>query len=193
MRRAVQTTWSVVERRRFAVAALLVFACLLTFATTANAASELVWAPMSHLVGPGERYGFDKVESLSCPRAGNECTALGRYGTSTESFAPFVTGELGGVWGAGSPLSGIGQTVELKTISCSAPGECGAIGEEGPPLFGVVDEESHGVWGAAREVGPPPNAEDGDSFLSAISCPSAGTCVAIGEYKAPTGPTAGRR
>jgi hypothetical protein len=166
--------------------ALLAFACTL-LAAPASAANPLAWSPVSRLAGPGAAQEFDKLQSLSCPREGGECTAVGRYRKAEFEFAPLGVGVLDGVWEAGSALDEIGE-VELTEISCSVAGDCGAIGG-GDPDFAAVDSESDGVWGVARRLTLPINAQEGgSSYLSSISCPSPGTCVAVGIYTGPYHP-----
>src|SRR6185437_6584258 len=72
-------------------------------------------------------------------------------------------------------------------ISCASAGNCTAVGHLAPPsrkvLFTV--SEKNGVWGAARAVpglaallGSKPSG----ARFSSVSCPSAGTCGAVGSY-----------
>lgn len=181
------TTRTVANHRIWYKVALVAVGWALITAAPVSAASPLAWSPVSRLVGPGAAQEFDKIESLSCPRAGGECTAVGRYRKAEFEYAPLVVGELDGVWGAASPLGAIGE-FELKEISCPAAGDCGAIGG-GSPGFAAIDSESGGIWGVVRRLTLPSNAQEGgSSYLSAISCPSPGACVAIGEYTGPYHP-----
>ena len=48
----------------------------------------------------------------------------------------------------------------------------------------MVAEETGGAWGAAGDLELPANAEsNSESFLSAVACSGAGSCVGIGSYR----------
>jgi hypothetical protein len=93
-----------------------------------------------------------------------------------------------GVWHAPQDVAvslntaGFAQTLG---VSCGAVGNCGAIGsyktETGPITEQpFVANEVGGVWRAARQVSVP---NDGLGYFTAISCPSAGNCSAVGEVE----------
>ena len=73
----------------------------------------------------------------------------------------------------------------IAAISCPSPGNCGVGGnyfQANGASDSFVVNESHGKWDTAHELTttiPGFNADDGD-WVTAISCPSAGSCVAGG-------------
>src|SRR6185437_3963753 len=99
--------------------------------------------------------------------------ALGSHPSGAGASA--IAGAQGGANGA------------VDAISCASAGNCTAVGHLAPPsrkvLFTV--SEKNGVWGAARAVpglaallGSKPSG----ARFSGVSCPSAGTCGAVGSY-----------
>ena len=81
--------------------------------------------------------------------------------------------------------------VDLTALSCGSTGNCSAVGTYEDALGdsqGLLVTESHGRWNRGAEAQPPAGAAD-DPFKSAnggaivdVSCPQAGSCVAIGRY-----------
>jgi hypothetical protein len=102
--------------------------------------------------------------------AGSPETPTGQWGKAiTLSLAPGAAGN--------SP----------NVISCTSPGNCVA----GGPATALNTEtvawlvsQVHGVWGRAQPVrGLAARGLKPLSSLSALSCPSAGNCVAVGSYR----------
>lgn len=134
------------------------------------------------------------LHSLSCPAAGR-CVATG---VADGQHAVRLT-ESGSRWSLAefalpadaasiSPYPGI-------PVSCASAGSCTAVG----PYFGsdhathaLLVGESRGTWGATTDVQLPPDAAttyplpdaqaQPGGFLSSVSCPSAGSCSAVGSY-----------
>ncbi len=83
----------------------------------------------------------------------------------------------------GTAQSGSNEVASLNGVSCSPTGACVAVGEY-EDTSGVIDALvvpiSRGVPGAGLEVVPPDAS--GESYLRGVSCPSTGTCVAVGTY-----------
>ena len=81
--------------------------------------------------------------------------------------------------------------VNLTALSCGSTGNCSAVGTYEDALGdsqGLLVTESHGRWNRAAEAQPPAGAAV-DPFKSTnggaivdVSCPQAGSCVAIGRY-----------
>ncbi|MGZ4299495.1 MAG: hypothetical protein ACXVVK_20860 [Solirubrobacteraceae bacterium] len=78
----------------------------------------------------------------------------------------------------------------LADISCAAPGECAAVGTAyvGSGAHAILYTQALGVWsrGVAGTL-PADAGSDAFSYLFSVSCPSAGTCVAAGEYTTSAG------
>jgi hypothetical protein len=93
-----------------------------------------------------------------------------------------------------------GGTASISGLSCPAAGNCTMDGyfatpqTPGTPSSGgpFVTSEVRGRWSKAEEV-PGLLALDpsGRATISPVSCPSAGTCLAVGYYNLPGGPLAG--
>jgi hypothetical protein len=128
---------------------------------------------------------------ISCASAGN-CAAAGTYAVSAGPGVNqvYVDDEVNGVWGTPMAVPGLaalntGQFDNISSISCPSAGNCGAGGsytESDGAADSFVVTQTHGTWGQATEVAtkiPGFNFDDGD-WITTISCPSAGNCVAGG-------------
>ncbi len=85
----------------------------------------------------------------------------------------------------------------LASASCAAASSCAAVGEyfdDGGFVWGLIETETSGNWDASAAPEPASNAAGqaaGDESsngnesaeLAAVSCPSAGWCVAVGTYQ----------
>jgi hypothetical protein len=84
--------------------------------------------------------------------------------------------------------AGSGNDWYFNQTSCGSPGSCVAVGyyeDTAASTDAVVQPITNGAPGTAVEVTLPANAETGpsqDAELNAISCWSAGSCVAVGYY-----------
>jgi hypothetical protein len=79
----------------------------------------------------------------------------------------------------------------LSGISCPAPGACVAVGDYEDAAGGMVPlaaSQTAAIWGAAVEIEPPAGAAGAD--LTAVSCPAAGSCQAVGSSTTGSGGTA---
>jgi hypothetical protein len=137
---------------------------------------------------PGSLPGFGPI---SCASAGN-CAAAGTYKVSAGPGVNqvYVDDEVNGVWGTPMAVPGLaalntGLFDNISSISCPSVGNCGAGGsytESEGNADSFVVSETHGTWGPATEVttsSPGFNGSDGD-WITTMSCPSAGNCVAGG-------------
>jgi hypothetical protein len=143
------------------------------------------------LVGAGGVAGSDEMDSgpflsqVSCSSAGN-CALAGNYqDASTSQTVPLVASERAGVWGKVQTAGG--QANALLTISCpAAAGNCAAGGSWQPlidssdhasavPDTGaIVVTEKSGVWGPAQKI------TGTSEWITTMSCPAAGDCLAGG-------------
>jgi hypothetical protein len=151
-----------------------------------------VWGQALELTGPPSfNHSGAGLDALSCASVGN-CSAGGSFpkqenGPLTPSF---VANETNGVWGRAREIPGFtklnSNESEFRSISCGAPGNCGAVGQyqqkSGVSRAYIVNE-SKGVWGPASNV-PGLIKLNGQhmSSLTTISCPSKGNCSAGGYY-----------
>jgi hypothetical protein len=132
------------------------------------------------------------VESVSCGSAGN-CAAGGSYDTFPYCCGGgaqgFVASEENGVWGTAVEVPGlaalnVGGEAQVTSVSCARGDYCAAGGTYTPYQYAYVTpfvaSGSNGVWGTAAPWGIL-GGEDGiPSFTTSLSCPSAGSCVALG-------------
>src|ERR1700722_5949231 len=120
---------------------------------------------------------------LSCASAGN-CGYVGYYEDSTGYTHPFAASQVSGTWQdatdvKGDPDYAMKSDSEPAAISCPAPGDCTAVldlEDASQGAHAYVVSEASGTWGTATEV----KDSAGSLGLSAVSCVSAGTCVAAG-------------
>src|SRR5215472_8884078 len=160
------------------------------------------WGTAIEVPGSGalNTNGDARVESVSCPSAGN-CAGSGSYnaipaGSGTDRQA-FVVSERNGTWGTarqvpGSGALNAGGVASAESVSCASAGKCAAGGfyTDG---FGhqqaFVVSEINGTWRTAIEVpgsgalntgaGPLAPPRGG---VSSVSCAPAGNCAAGGFY-----------
>lgn len=147
--------------------------------------------PGTAALNPGRRAA---IGSVSCTSPGN-CSAGGFVHPApitSGDLAPFVVSEVNGRWGTAIEVPGVaaldaaGGAAYVNSVSCSSPGNCGAGGlYESAPAQGqaFVVSQVDGAWGTATEVpGTAALNTDGYAAVSAVSCPSDGSCGAVGWY-----------
>jgi hypothetical protein len=130
-------------------------------------------------------------ESISCASAQN-CTAVGFYEPLVYSYEPLVLTETAGSWSAAGTLTGPsgGDATpdnELKSVSCSSPGNCSAVGyykNTSGYYEGMTATETNGSWGAAVAAPLPSGFNTNPNVtLYSVACTSPGDCVADGTYE----------
>ena len=122
----------------------------------------------------------DIVWSVSCSSPG-ACAGAG-YGIA--SGQPFVVSEVRGIWGEIEPVPGTtslgsGGNAMSISVSCSAPGDCAVAGNQGS-REAFVASQNDGKWHAAKTI---PGPAGDEAVIDALSCGSAGHCVAGGDYE----------
>jgi hypothetical protein len=140
--------------------------------------------------------------SVSCTAPG-DCSVAGNYSASNGGQA-YVATETNGTWGRAKEIPGLARlsgdgTTSVNSVSCPAPGDCGAFGTEWNGTTNVdeafVVNEKGGTWGNAQKVaglsalGTSPISWAGpeDCYSGncpGLSCPSMGNCTAAGSYVA---------
>ena len=120
------------------------------------------------------------LRSVSCVSAGN-CTAGGDNGvlvteTAGQLAPPVVV-----------PVSG-GNYNYITSVSCGSAGSCSAVGStfiwdgrDSYAGYGFLLTNDGGTWHQVPVVMPPDGAGEG-AYLTAVSCASAGSCSAVGQY-----------
>ena len=149
--------------------------------------------PGSSLLNQGGRAG---IASVSCASAGN-CSAGGLYASGTGAtgklvIQALVVTETGGRWGTARALPGLaalntGAAAQINSVSCSAPGDCGAGGyytDAAGHVQAFVATETSGVWRSGREVPGLAALDQGSpgAEVLSVSCATAGNCSAGGFY-----------
>jgi hypothetical protein len=134
--------------------------------------------------------GDAAIDAVSCTSAGN-CSAAGGYATA-RSASLFVVREVSGKWRDAEQMPGIaklnlGNSAEMQSLSCGAKGYCGAGGyytDKDGDLHAFVVLEVNGGWRDAEEVPGTHALNKGPiAQTSAVSCPTATFCSAVGFYE----------
>jgi hypothetical protein len=110
--------------------------------------------------------GNAALNSVSCTAPGT-CSAGGSYLDGAGTLQAFVVNQWNGRWGAAMEVPGTaklnsGGDAAVASVSCTAPGTCGAGGTytSGTPGLGgthvFVVGERNGRWGTAIALSVPP-------------------------------------
>jgi hypothetical protein len=142
---------------------------------------------------------FMGFSGLSCPSAGN-CTAVGGYVDLHSDFQGAIFAEHDGVWSkgvkapvpaaAGNYTDAMELLNPLNSVSCSTANDCAAVGSfvkggdkgDSETPHGLLLAEHHGAWKASPISLPRGANASGGVYLTSVSCPAAGNCVAVGYY-----------
>src|SRR5262245_11214732 len=175
------------------VAAALAAFCLAAFPAAAAPAAPIRVASGARGASAGGTWGHASqvpgttrlatgrvawIFSVSCAAPG-DCGAGGFYRVASGADHAFVVSQVHGTWRKAERVPGTltarGDSA-LDSVSCAAPGDCSAGGNDARGLF--VVSQVNGAWGDARPVAgralaPAPR-------FSAVSCGSAGNCSAGG-------------
>jgi hypothetical protein len=150
--------------------------------------SANVWSAGKKAPLPSDAASDPRVSilSVSCASADN-CTAVGSY-QSSSGVQGLSLSESSGAWSAiHAPLpvdAAANPAVQLSWVSCTSSGVCTAVGsyQGSSGSEGLLLTESSGSWTAARATLPNDAGANPHVSLTALSCASAGDCVAIGSY-----------
>jgi hypothetical protein len=120
------------------------------------------------------------LSGVSC-NSPKSCTAVGRYFTGSV-FRPLIEVRRGAAWSiVGSPVASAGANSELDGVSCSSVSNCKAVGDvtvDGTTRT-LIEHGGRSRWSV---VASPNAGVDDDNYLSAISCPTARACTAVGHH-----------
>ncbi len=134
--------------------------------------------------------------SVSCAPAGG-CAAGGFYTDKSRNAQGFVAVQHDGRWGRAIEVPGLGALnagggsediggAQVLAVSCASAGNCAAGGsysDSSANVQGFVVIEKNGVWGRASKIaGLAALNDSGDAYVGSMSCPSAGNCIAAGDY-----------
>jgi hypothetical protein len=126
---------------------------------------------------------------LSCPSAGN-CTAVSDYTDSAGDNEGLILSETSGTWGTGVeaivPAGARSETdANLHEVQCASAGNCTAFGvfSNSEEHDGAFWTETAGTWGTGVRRPLPAGAEPQLVIEGSLSCPSAGDCSYVGDWK----------
>ncbi len=135
--------------------------------------------------------GDADVLAVGCASPGN-CTAGGYYsnGADNNGQQGFVVSEQNGTWGQATDVPGLAALNSnggafISSVSCASAGNCTVGGDYDYDYnWGFVAVEKNGVWGRAMNA-PGLNALDTGRYadVNSVSCPTANTCAAAGDYE----------
>jgi hypothetical protein len=149
------------------------------------------WSPSEMPVpvdaGPDPLIEFD---GISCPAAGS-CVAVGTYLDTDGNLEAVVETLAGGTWtasGAPPPTGTTNPNTELNDVVCPSEGSCVAVGATFSATGGqgqaLVETLSDGTWTASVPPTPGKAGVKAELGLNAVSCPTVGSCQAVGFYAA---------
>ncbi|HVX21503.1 MAG TPA: hypothetical protein VHB02_09155 [Acidimicrobiales bacterium] len=124
-----------------------------------------------------------ELNQVSCPAVG-VCVAVGQYDVTSSTVDPTAGNyglieplSLGGWSGLRAPVPAgwTGRTVELPSVSCASTTFC-VVGGNDTLSGGFFDAFDGQGWSAA----PADSTDDTLTFVSAVACPAAGWCQAVG-------------
>ena len=150
------------------------------------------WGSASELAGSGALNvgGVAAVTNISC-KASGACAAVGVYTDGSSHLQGFVADEATGTWGSAQAVPGlatlnVGGSAILSSVSCTAQGDCDAVGfyaDTANSTQAFYVDELSGAWGAATEVPGTAslNAAGGAASLT-TSCSTYGNCTEGGYY-----------
>ncbi|MGC8499498.1 MAG: hypothetical protein ACP5OV_08415 [Acidimicrobiales bacterium] len=131
-----------------------------------------------------------QLHEVACPAVGH-CVAVGTYVTTRGATSGLALAQASATWASPTPLpapagANLSSLLSVTQVACAAVGSCSAIGtylDINNVQHGIVVSEVAGQWGAVQSVLPPPDASEyAHVTLSALACPSAGTCWVVGTY-----------
>lgn len=151
------------------------------------------WAPAKVLIMPAGTES-SQLNGLACVPAGG-CVAVGTYTTSAGPSYSFIATLSRARWAVTHlPLPSSDITASLNGITCTAPGDCVAVGSIDTLRYGempMVVMEAKGRWQEPSEIMPPaePTPRYSVDQLWSVACQRARTCVAVGVYNVTAGPS----
>lgn len=119
------------------------------------------------------------LNSVSCATA-ISCEAVGWAANASNTQILIADTWNGTAWTNQTPATPAGVGANLTSVTCVAANSCEAVGSSstGPGLFGGLAESWNGAAWSEQSV-PAPGGTIQSGF-SAVSCPSASSCTAVG-------------
>jgi hypothetical protein len=142
------------------------------------AAASATW---SIVPSPNANSTTDFLTSVSCTSP-DACTAAGYTETATNDET-MIEEWNGSTWSlSSSPNPASNEGSYLSSVSCTSSDACTAAGYY--YTASLIEQTLVEQWnGSSWTIVPSPNAGTADNMLTAVSCSSASTCVAVGDYE----------
>lgn len=183
------------RRGRVTLIALAVLICVPVLSMSGTASATVrqtsvatggsAWVPEEAPV-PSNAYESNGpyLSSVACPTA-NQCVGVGDYYSASDGVG-VAEGIIDTITATGAsyieaPLPIPGTRGALVSIFCATISSCVAVGSfstNGSEVGGLIDTLADGAWTATQA----PMPSGGGVQLTQVTCPTPGTCVAIGEY-----------
>lgn len=119
-----------------------------------------------------------RLSAVSCSSS-RYCTAAGFEVDASYRIVGLAERFRAGSWHLQATPQNVAQRVELNSVSCGSRRSCVAVGYgiQSGPTVAVLETWNGSRWSAARPAMP---AGSTITFLNGVSCPSAGSCTAVG-------------
>lgn len=152
------------------------------------------WSRGARLLLPADaaQQPYSEVNGMACVKAG-DCIAVGNYDYGpSNNLQAFIATQSRGAWARAfvprlPANSAAPASAQLEAVACTRAGFCEAVGtyedsSGNVQTMALAKPAGHG-WLRATEVASPPDAASNpNAFMTGISCPGAGSCVAVGNY-----------
>jgi hypothetical protein len=130
----------------------------------------------------------NQLNAVSCASA-TSCVAVGSAsnGTADQTLIETLSGTTWTI--ASSPDTSGSHANDLFGVSCATATSCVAVGSASIPVGGgtvlqtLIESLSGSTWSIAAS---PNTSTSQNNELDAVSCSSAASCVAVGDYEGPT-------
>ena len=130
--------------------------------------------------------GGRALSSVDC--AASRCQSVGSQSLPQSSVqGPLAVAGAGRTWSATAPPAPQAPYDQLSSVSCTAGGQCSAVGSAvsaGRLAVPLVETGTGSTW-SASVLAPPavPGLPAGaPAYLESVSCPAPGLCSAVGHY-----------
>jgi hypothetical protein len=140
-----------------------------------NAGSGWTLVPAPLPIGA---FGGD-LEGVTCASA-DDCWAVGLYGTGPGQHQVLIEQDTGAGWSVvSSPIPSGGTSNNLADVACVSADDCWAVGSygENADTQPLIEQNTGSGWSMVASSSP---ADSVDSALQAVTCPSPGSCWAVG-------------
>jgi hypothetical protein len=167
--------------KRVVVSAAVIIGVVLSGVAPAGASAT--WRSQ-HVPRPAGSIGY--LNGVSCPSK-RTCTAVGTWFRNGIEFTLAEHWDRSG-WTIQPTPNPAGPTATLTSVSCTSTANCVAVGIFSPAGSGGEHLLAEGWDGTSWTLQSPPEpAGASESELYAVSCGSAASCTAVGQYYPPGG------